>query len=100
MSGSPYIRLGNIAATTGWLTGYVGGHTSVFVSGTFSGATVALQMRPDGGGTEQAVTGASYTADGGGNFYLPYGFEYRWTVAGGPPSVTCVLGSVEWKRGL
>lgn len=74
------------ASSTGSSQTWPGGRGTFIVSGTFSGATVALQLLgPDGSTWIDAGTYTSLTAAGGGNFDLPQG-QIRASVASGTPS--------------
>ncbi len=75
--------LANASATGEW-TRYQGGEGTLYVRGTFDGATVALEWREaDGGDTGVPVgSNASFTEAGMCSFKVPYG-DLRVTVTGG-----------------
>lgn len=85
-----YVLLAN-ASATGAAIEWAGGRGAFSVySGTFGGASVALQWSPDGGTTWLPVdaSGDTYTtktAVGSGNFELP-ACQIRAAVTGGTPS--------------
>lgn len=54
--------------------------------GTFSGATIQLQIRAGDDVTFANITDAAFTAAGVIGVYLPAGAIIKATVAGGPPS--------------
>lgn len=55
------------------------------VDGTFSGATISLEMLSPDGSSWIAISGSGFTAEGAVIVDLPAS-KYRGAVAGGPPS--------------
>lgn len=77
--------LSNVAAT-GSAQAWPGGVGSFLVAGTFTGATVSLEVLGPDGSTYIAVSAnTTLTAAGGGNFMLPQS-TIRASVTGGTPS--------------
>lgn len=80
------IRLLNNASATGSAFAWRGGRGQFSVVGTFSGATVTLQiLGPDGSTWQSMGTDAALTAAGVVNFDAPAG-SIRAAVASGSPS--------------
>lgn len=75
----------NNGAATGLWVQVPGGRYVVAVTGTFSGATLALEFLGPDGVTALAVASGSLTAAGSFEVSLPEGYA-RMTVTGGPPS--------------
>lgn len=74
------------ASATGNAVIWPGGRGTFLATGTFSGATVKLQvLGPDNTTWIDAGTYTTLTAAGAGNFDLPQG-QIRAAVTGGPPS--------------
>ena len=74
------------ATATGSAVQWPGGTGTFLAAGTFSGATVTLQMlSPDGTNYMTVGPDTTLTAAGGGNFLLPP-CTLRCLVAGGPPA--------------
>lgn len=80
------VELLSNASATGSSQIWYGGRGTFVAAGTFSGATVKLQLLgPDGSTWIDAGEFTTLTAAGAGNFDLPQG-QIRAAVTGGPPS--------------
>lgn len=72
-------------SATGGAEKWYGGKGTFIVEGTFSGATVTLQIQSPNGTWISGGSAVALTANGKGDFELPAG-QIRAQVSGGPPS--------------
>lgn len=66
------------------------GRCTMWVSGTFNGATVALEASRDDGTTWIGVTGASFNANGIANFEIRGPYRLRINITGAVAPVVLV----------
>jgi hypothetical protein len=71
--------------------GFSPGRYTLVAWGTWDGATVSLELSPDGGTTWIAITGASFTDDGAANIDTQAGLTYRGAVSGAGASTSVTL---------
>lgn len=89
--------LSNAAATGATVVVTAGGSYSFAVLGTFSGATVALQIMGPDGATWITIPNSGQTAAGVVTVDIPTGASVRASVTGGPP--TGIYASLSMIRG-
>lgn len=78
--------LSNVAATGSAKPVGFGGRYLLLASGTFSGATVSVEILGPDGATYIAIPGGALTAVGSAVIYLPWGCTVRGAVASGTPA--------------
>jgi hypothetical protein len=78
--------LANVAASGAAMNVSFGGRYLMVATGTFSGATVKVQMLGPDGATYVDVPTASLTAAGSVLIYLPWGCTVKGVISSGPPS--------------
>lgn len=84
---SSRVALINNAAATGADTKIgQGGLYAFSVVGTFSGASIKLQLKAGDGATWVDIPDTTFTAAGVVGVYIPAGANVRAVVTGGPPS--------------
>lgn len=85
MASGDLTLLENGSATGTWMQ-WRGGQGLFTVEGTFGGATIKLQFQTENGTAMDAGTDTSFTAKGGGRFFLPMSL-IRVNISGSPSAI-------------